>query len=209
MSLSDKINSFDVGSLSNTFFFYSKSHNVWFIANRWFIGNYDPSKSFKDTVIEKNIIDEDIPVAGLYGIYNRDERSAYILLYSGMLRKKTQDGAVRVAKNYIRQPRYCSTPDFMCRNLSDNYRSDNEKLKLNKKNRIPITCLTAYSKPIAQIADRYCDIILVGDSLGMVLYGMKTTKEVKLDTMILHCKTVKKFSLGIIKKYVIETIDPI
>ena len=65
---------------------------------------------------------------------------------------------------------------------------------LNKKNRIPITCLTAYSKPIAQIADRYCDIILVGDSLGMVLYGMKTTKEVKLDTMILHCKTVKKFS---------------
>ena len=65
---------------------------------------------------------------------------------------------------------------------------------LNKKNRIPITCLTAYSKPIAQIADRYCDIILVGDSLSMVLYGMKTTKEVKLDTMILHCKTVKKFS---------------
>ena len=62
---------------------------------------------------------------------------------------------------------------------------------LNKKNKQPITCLTAYSKAIAQIADKYCDIILVGDSLGMVLYGMTTTKKVKIETMILHCKTVK------------------
>ena len=65
---------------------------------------------------------------------------------------------------------------------------------LNKKNKTPITCLTAYSKAIAQIADKYCDIILVGDSLGMVLYGMKTTKEVKIETMILHCRAVKKFA---------------
>ena len=65
---------------------------------------------------------------------------------------------------------------------------------LNKKNKIPITCLTAYTKIIAQIADRYCDIILVGDSLGMVLYGMKTTREVKIETMILHGKTVKTFT---------------
>ena len=65
---------------------------------------------------------------------------------------------------------------------------------LNKKNKTPITCLTAYSKAIAQIADKYCDIILVGDSLSMVLYGMKTTKEVNIETMILHCKTVKKFT---------------
>ena len=62
---------------------------------------------------------------------------------------------------------------------------------LKKKGKIPITCLTAYSKTMAQIADKYCDIILVGDSLGMVLYGMKTTKEVKIDTMILHGKAVK------------------
>jgi 3-methyl-2-oxobutanoate hydroxymethyltransferase len=65
---------------------------------------------------------------------------------------------------------------------------------LNKKNKTPIVCLTAYSKATAQIADKYCDIILVGDSLGMVLYGMKTTKEVKINTMILHCKTVKTFA---------------
>ncbi len=65
---------------------------------------------------------------------------------------------------------------------------------LKKKNKTPIICLTAYSKSIAQIAEKYCDIILVGDSLGMVLYGMKSTKEVKIETMILHCKTVKKFA---------------
>ena len=57
---------------------------------------------------------------------------------------------------------------------------------LNKKNKTPITCLTAYSKNIAEIADKYCDIILVGDSLGMVLYGMKTTKEVKIESIITH-----------------------
>ena len=65
---------------------------------------------------------------------------------------------------------------------------------LNKKNKTPIVCLTAYTKAIAQIVDKYCDIILVGDSLGMVLYGMKTTKEVKIETMILHCRTVKNFA---------------
>ena len=65
---------------------------------------------------------------------------------------------------------------------------------LKKKNKTPIVCLTAYSKAIAQIADRYCDIILVGDSLGMVLYGMKTTRNIKFETMILHAKAVKNYS---------------
>ena len=63
---------------------------------------------------------------------------------------------------------------------------------LNKKNKSPITCLTAYSKTVAEIADKYCDIVLVGDSLGMVLYGMKSTREVKIDTMILHGRAVKE-----------------
>ena len=65
---------------------------------------------------------------------------------------------------------------------------------LRKKGIKPIVCLTAYSKSTAQITDKYCDILLVGDSLGMVLYGMKSTKEVKMETMILHCKAVKKFA---------------
>ena len=61
-----------------------------------------------------------------------------------------------------------------------------------KKGKTPIACLTAYSKPLAEILDKYCDIILVGDSVGMTLYGMKTTKEVKIETMILHAQAVKK-----------------
>ena len=65
---------------------------------------------------------------------------------------------------------------------------------LNKKNKKPLICLTSYSKAIAQIADKYCDIILVGDSLGMVLYGMKTTRNIKIETMILHAKAVKNHS---------------
>ena len=63
---------------------------------------------------------------------------------------------------------------------------------LKKKGKTPIVCLTAYSKPLAEIIDKYCDIILVGDSVGMTLYGMKTTREVKIDTMILHAQAVKK-----------------
>ena len=62
---------------------------------------------------------------------------------------------------------------------------------LKKKGKVPIACLTAYSKPTAEILDKYCDIILVGDSVGMTLYGMKTTREVKFETMILHGKAVK------------------
>ena len=40
---------------------------------------------------------------------------------------------------------------------------------VKKKGNQPITCLTAYLKPVAENLDKYCDIILVGDSLGMVL----------------------------------------
>ena len=60
-----------------------------------------------------------------------------------------------------------------------------------KKNKEPITCLTSYSKNIAEILDKHCDIILVGDSLGMVLYGMKNTKQVTLSTMLAHAKGVR------------------
>ena len=52
--------------------------------------------------------------------------------------------------------------------------------------------MTAYSKPIAKILDKYCDIILVGDSVATAFYGMKNTREIKLDTMINHAISVKK-----------------
>mgnify|MGYP001458043393 CR=1 FL=1 len=56
----------------------------------------------------------------------------------------------------------------------------NLKIKkiLNKKNKTKIICLTSYSKNIAEILDKYTDIILVGDSLGSVLYSFDTTKKV-------------------------------
>ena len=62
---------------------------------------------------------------------------------------------------------------------------------LKKKNRSKIICLTAYSKNIAQIIDKHCDIVLVGDSLGSVLYNYKTTRNVTLDIMIEHSKSVR------------------
>ena len=62
---------------------------------------------------------------------------------------------------------------------------------LKKKNKSKIICLTAYTKKIASILDKYCDLILVGDSLGSVLYNYKTTKEVTLETMINHSKSVR------------------
>ena len=63
---------------------------------------------------------------------------------------------------------------------------------LNKKNRSIIICLTAYSKNIASILDKYCDLVLVGDSLGSVLYNYKSTKDVSLDMMINHSKSVRQ-----------------
>ena len=60
-----------------------------------------------------------------------------------------------------------------------------------KKNKSKIVCLTAYSKNIASILDGHCDLILVGDSLGSVLYNFSTTKKVTLDMMIEHSKSVR------------------
>ena len=63
---------------------------------------------------------------------------------------------------------------------------------IKKKNKQKIVSLTAYSKNIASILDSYCDIVLVGDSLGSVLYNYKSTREVSLDMMIEHSKSVRK-----------------
>ena len=64
------------------------------------------------------------------------------------------------------------------------------KFKL-KKNKSKIVCLTAYSKNIASIIDKHCDLVLVGDSLGSVLYNFSSTKKVTLNMMIEHSKSVR------------------
>ena len=71
---------------------------------------------------------------------------------------------------------------------------------IKKKNKTKLVTLTAYSKNIASILDNYCDLILVGDSLGSVLYNYKSTREVTLNTMIEHSKSVR---MGIKKSLMI------
>ena len=54
----------------------------------------------------------------------------------------------------------------------------------------PIVSLTSYHAHTAAIADRYCDFLLVGDSLGMVMHGFETTVPVPLELMIMHGRAV-------------------
>ena len=70
----------------------------------------------------------------------------------------------------------------------------NLKIKqiLKKKNKNKIICLTSYSKNFSEILDKFTDIILVGDSLGSVLYSFDTTKKVNLNMMIEHSKSVRQ-----------------
>jgi len=77
-----------------------------------------------------------------------------------------------------------------------------QKIKkiINKKNKSKIICLTAYSKNVAEAIDPYTDIILIGDSLGSVLYNYSTTRSVSLNTMIEHSKSAR---LGIKKSLMV------
>ena len=69
----------------------------------------------------------------------------------------------------------------------------NSKIRkiISKKKKSKIVCLTAYSKNIAEIVDNHTDIVLVGDSLGSVLYNYNTTRKVNLRMMLEHTKSVR------------------
>jgi 3-methyl-2-oxobutanoate hydroxymethyltransferase len=58
----------------------------------------------------------------------------------------------------------------------------------------PLVCLTAYDAPTAEILDPHCDLLLVGDSVGMVVHGLPNTVGVTLDMMILHGQAVMRGS---------------
>ncbi len=58
----------------------------------------------------------------------------------------------------------------------------------------PIVCLTSYHAHTARIVDAHCDVILVGNSLGMVMHGLETTVPVTLDMMILQGHAVMRGS---------------
>src|ERR1700690_2816082 len=65
---------------------------------------------------------------------------------------------------------------------------------LARKGGDPIVCLTSYHAHTAAVVDKHCDVILVGDSLGMVMHGFETTVPVTLDMMILQGHAVMRGS---------------
>jgi 3-methyl-2-oxobutanoate hydroxymethyltransferase len=71
-----------------------------------------------------------------------------------------------------------------------------------RKGGTPIACLTCYHAHTARLLDNHVDVMLVGDSLGMVMHGMETTLGVTLELMILHCQAVMRGS-----KRALVTID--
>ncbi len=63
---------------------------------------------------------------------------------------------------------------------------------LRAKGGVPLVCLTAYTTPMARMVDPYCDVVLVGDSVGMVLHGLETTLGVTMDMMVMHAQAVRR-----------------
>src|SRR3982074_1432653 len=63
-----------------------------------------------------------------------------------------------------------------------------------RKGSEPIVALTSYHAHTARLLDKHCDLILVGDSLGMVMHGLETTLPVTLDMMILQGRAVMRGS---------------
>lgn len=61
-----------------------------------------------------------------------------------------------------------------------------------RKGKTPLVCLTAYSTPQAELADRHCDIVLVGDSVAMVVHGLSSTIGATLEMMIMHGAAVRR-----------------
>lgn len=61
-----------------------------------------------------------------------------------------------------------------------------------RKGGTPIVCLTAYTAPMAELLDEHCDLLLVGDSVGMVVHGLPNTVGVTLEMMILHGQAVMR-----------------
>ena len=61
-----------------------------------------------------------------------------------------------------------------------------------RKGGVPLVCLTAYTTPVARLVDAHCDVVLVGDSVGMVLHGLPDTLGVTLEMMMLHGKAVRR-----------------
>lgn len=69
-----------------------------------------------------------------------------------------------------------------------------QRRKFEGKTEEPLVMLTAYTARQAQLLDQHCDMLLVGDSLGQVIYGLPSTLQVTLDMMIAHGAAVVRGS---------------
>lgn len=74
--------------------------------------------------------------------------------------------------------------------MTKNTRKTVAEICAHKNRAEPLVCLTAYTARVAQILDKHCDLLLVGDTMGMVLYGMENTRGVTLDMIIHHGRAV-------------------
>ncbi|PTW46150.1 MULTISPECIES: 3-methyl-2-oxobutanoate hydroxymethyltransferase [Rhodovulum] len=61
-----------------------------------------------------------------------------------------------------------------------------------RKGAAPLVCLTAYTTPMAEAVDAACDVVLVGDSVGMVLHGLPSTLGVTMEMMLMHGRAVAR-----------------
>ncbi|MBL3595709.1 3-methyl-2-oxobutanoate hydroxymethyltransferase [Rhodovulum sulfidophilum] len=61
-----------------------------------------------------------------------------------------------------------------------------------RKGGTPLVCLTAYTTPMAEAVDAACDVVLVGDSVGMVLHGLPSTLGVTIEMMLMHGRAVAR-----------------
>jgi 3-methyl-2-oxobutanoate hydroxymethyltransferase len=93
------------------------------------------------------------------------------------LTRATSTGSLTLSAQRQDQTRRLAAPDIAARKGGE-----------------PVVCLTAYTAPMAEILDEACDLLLVGDSVGMVLHGMPNTVGVTLDMMILHAQAVMRGS---------------
>ena len=63
---------------------------------------------------------------------------------------------------------------------------------LARKGDVPLVVLTAYTTPVARLVDPHCDMVLIGDSVGMVLHGLPSTLPVPLEMMAMHGQAVAR-----------------
>lgn len=129
------------------------------------------------------------------GLSNRPDAT----VYNGP--KSKEDGPKRVTLRTIRDKYRCRLPHIAPAPLSNHPSPRPGSSSPHHRNGVPLTMVTAYDYPSAVHVDNAgIDLILVGDSVGMVVHGHDTTQPVTMDDMVLHCRAVTR---GVSRPFVI------